>query len=279
MALSLLPCSDVRVIRAYLRALGRRFTYDVRRNPYLWFGFLWGLPVPISSMALDIALLGMGDRSLLGIVSGHPLHLFFLAHPFLFGIVFGAIGTVRRDLQQENDRLIETLRTCAMTDPLTGLYNRRHALEELTNMLHRARRSGKPVSVVLFDVDDFKPVNETRGHLEGDRALQRIARSLKSVVREGDLFGRYGGDEFLFVAEDNADGARALVERTVETVRVDTGFTLSAGIAMWPADGCTPEALIGTADARMAAVKRETKRRMRNVRQVEVEYENHGRRR
>ncbi|RPH42500.1 MAG: hypothetical protein EHM91_09325, partial [Planctomycetota bacterium] len=87
-----------RTIERYVRALGQPFTYDLRRNVYLWFGFLWGVPVPIFSLALDCSL-GAAGRGPWEALLEHPVHLFFLAHPFLFALTFGAMGDVRHSLE------------------------------------------------------------------------------------------------------------------------------------------------------------------------------------
>src|SRR6516162_7906850 len=98
-----------KIVRSYLSAFGRTFTYDVRRNVYLWFGFLWGIPVPIVSLALDWDLSVAPGWTLANAIASHPIHLFFLAHPLLFALVFGAMGTVRHHLQEENEQLIQSL--------------------------------------------------------------------------------------------------------------------------------------------------------------------------
>src|SRR5688572_10529982 len=117
-----------KTIRTYLAAFGRPFTYDVRRNFYIWFGFLWGIPVPIMSLALDCTLSALPDRTLFEAILQHPIHFFFLAHPILFALVFGAMGTVRHRLEEHNEELIRSLTNLATTDALTGLHNRRYVL-------------------------------------------------------------------------------------------------------------------------------------------------------
>lgn len=253
------------LIKTYLRAFGQSYTYNPGRNLYLWFGVLWGLPIPFFSLYLDWGLGGSTGRSLAGVLANHPIHLFFLVHPLLFGIVFGGMGTVRRNLEEDNEKLIETLTELATTDPLTGLYNRRFVLEELKNMLLRSHRTGAPAGVVLFDLDNFKEVNDRQGHFAGDRVLRDVGASLKSVLREGEVLGRYGGDEFLLVLQGDATAARRLADRALNAIWDGVRQRATAGVASRPEDGDTPEALIAAADrdlgeakARVHAVRGET---------------------
>jgi len=223
----------------WLQALGRAHTYNLRRNPWLSAGFLLGM------MAMILPLAG----------EERPARLFsllFLAHPVLFGLLFGAIGTIRRDADLLHERELRTLSGLAMTDPLTGLYNRRYVEEELKNMLHRAERTGEPVSVVFFDLDHFKQVNQKQGHQGGDVMLKLVAEALQSVLRQGEILGRYGGDEFLLVVAADLPYATNLVDRAVAAVRLWTRQSLSAGIARSMDDGTTPAELIAFADARLA---------------------------
>jgi diguanylate cyclase (GGDEF)-like protein len=246
----------VKIISTYLTAFGRSFTYDPRRNVYLWFGLLWGLPVPIFSIVLDLSLGGPGRRDPWVAVGQHPIHLFFLAHPVLFALVFGAMGTVRHELEAENRKLIDKLTGLATTDALTGLHNRRYILEELQKSIHRSERSHEPFWVVLFDLDQFKQVNDQRGHGAGDIVLRGAAGALSSITRQGDVLGRYGGDEFLLIAYGELPSAMDLAERANEAVQQRTGLSVSAGVARFPDDGMTPQALVEAADLLLAGTKR-----------------------
>ncbi len=246
----------VKIIRTYLGAFRRAFTYDARRNVYLWFGFLWGLPIPLFSILLDLSLAGVGGRGPLDAIGQHPIHLFFLAHPVLFALVFGAMGTVRHELEAENSRLIGELTGLATTDPLTGLHNRRYVTDELQKAIHRSERSGEGFAVVLFDLDKFKQVNDERGHAAGDVVLRAAAHALQGVTRQGDVLGRYGGDEFLLLAYGDPTSAMALAQRADEAVRQRTGLSVSAGVARFPEDGVGPESLVAAADILLVSTKR-----------------------
>lgn len=235
-----------------LQALGRAYTYNLRRNPWLRAGLLLGLIVTILPLAAEGILSRHPGGNPLEALLAHPFRLFFLAHPVLFGLIFGALGTVKRDRDLAFERERMTLSGLAMTDPLTGLYNRRYVEEELKNLLHRAERSGEPVSVVFFDLDHFKEVNQRQGHRGGDLVLKMVAEALQSVLRQGEILGRYGGDEFLLVVAADLPYTANLVDRAVAAVKLWTRLSLSAGVARSRDDGTTPEELIAVADARLA---------------------------
>jgi diguanylate cyclase (GGDEF)-like protein len=241
-------------IRSYVRAFGLGFTYNLRKNHYLWFGFLWGIPIPIVSLALDCNL-GPAGRTPFAAILEHPVHFLFLAHPVLFALTFGAMGTVRHKLEEENARLIQSLTDLATTDLLTGLHNRRYVLGELDKALQRSRRTGHRFSVVLFDLDGFKQINDTQGHTAGDAVLKQAATALQGICREGDVLGRYGGDEFLLVAFGEPPDQDTLPARADQAVNRNAGLGTSAGIAHFPEDGDTEDALISCADRHLAANK------------------------
>jgi diguanylate cyclase (GGDEF)-like protein len=234
-------------------------TYDPRRNLDLWFGLIWGLPVPMFSLALDLALVPSPGRGPIDAIRDHPYQLFFLAHPLLFALVFGAMGAVRHELERENALLIDRLTMLATIDPLTGIHNRRYALEELEKSTHRSVRTRTPFGVVIFDLDGFKRVNDERGHPAGDAILRAAAEALRSVIRQGDVLGRYGGDEFILVAHGPLPETDVLVQRAREAVMKETGLGVTAGVARFPDQGETPDELIAAADGLLL----ETKRRRR----------------
>jgi len=123
------------------------------------------------------------------------------------------------DLQEELLQAREALREQATHDSLTGLLNRAAILETLHTELSRSRRESQPVALLMVDLDRFKLVNDTYGHLAGDAVLREAARRMMSAVRRYDAVGRYGGEEFLIVLPGcEADGARVQAERVRKAV-------------------------------------------------------------
>ena len=150
----------------------------------------------------------------------------------------------------------------AVTDSLTGLYVRRYFMVKLQEELHRAERYNNILSIVMADLDRFKKVNDTYGHDVGDRVLKAIGKFLQQNIRDVDVVGRYGGEEFvLMIPEAAKDAAYSLSERlrkNLSEVKFENlpPITISLGIATYPQDGKDAEDLIRKADAAMYAAKR-----------------------
>ncbi len=145
-----------------------------------------------------------------------------------------------------------------VTDPLTGLRNRRAFLDRLDEESDRAARYGTPLSLVMIDVDHFKTLNDTRGHVEGDGALREIGETISAHSRSTDLVARYGGEEFVVILPgEDIDGAAVLAERFRRSVEhAEWGghrLTISLGVATMACGGA--EELIRHADAAMYRAK------------------------
>ncbi len=159
-------------------------------------------------------------------------------------------------------RLHEQLRNLAATDSLTGLANRRAFLDRLVAEIARSRRAGYALSIVLLDLNTFKGVNDSYGHVVGDQILIRVAQTLMLNVRASDLAARFGGDEFILMlpettgAEVDAQLARIkTIEVALPHQKGGQLLTFSWGIASFSADGQEPERLLQVADNRLYLMK------------------------
>jgi diguanylate cyclase (GGDEF)-like protein len=171
---------------------------------------------------------------------------------------------VLRRALTERDDLAARLRHLAYHDDLTGLANRAKFLERVTGALARGRRTGRPPSVIVIDLDGFKPVNDAHGHRAGDALLRELGHRLSSCVREVDLVARLGGDEFAILLEETgADHIAALVGRVATAVRqpvrlgpVEVSVSASIGTATGDGPAEEWESLVHRADLAMYAEKR-----------------------
>lgn len=159
------------------------------------------------------------------------------------------------------------LKKMALTDALTQLPNHRAVVDQLEKELERARRYGRPFSLLFFDADRFKHVNDTHGHAVGDAVLRQISSRANSVLRGGDMLGRFGGEEFvLLLPEADADTARQVAERVrteiaarpIATAEVPGGIamTISVGVGTYLQDGQQVKELLSQADEAMYVAKR-----------------------
>jgi diguanylate cyclase (GGDEF)-like protein len=162
------------------------------------------------------------------------------------------------------DRATSELADQARRDPLTGLLNHQAFSDVLALEVERARRYDHGLTIVFFDLDRFKEINDTLGHMEGDRVLHRIGTLASSMLRGSDVAGRMGGDEFavLLLETDRHAGERfrrRLGEGVAEMAvrhELPGGFALSAGCAHFPTDAAEPDALLRLADADQYEAKR-----------------------
>jgi diguanylate cyclase (GGDEF)-like protein len=172
----------------------------------------------------------------------------------------------------ENVDLHELVQRQAVTDELTGLFNHRRFQEVIASEVERARRFGHSLGLIMLDIDDFKQVNDTFGHQQGDLVLREIGRVLRESSREIDLPARYGGEELaVALPETSLDGAYNLAERIraaiaqLEIPRTDGRGTLpvtaSFGVAALPESAAERRSLIGAADAALYRAKRGGKNR------------------
>jgi diguanylate cyclase (GGDEF)-like protein/PAS domain S-box-containing protein len=175
--------------------------------------------------------------------------------------------TDRKKEEEERKQLIRSLNHLSITDSLTGLFNRRALNDMLTHEIDRASRYNTDLSLILCDVDNFKAINDTHGHTAGDRALQKVAETLKNSLRRADILGRYGGDEFMIILpETGLEGAKSLAEKVriaVEGLELELELpgqkAISLSLSLGVASCCEPleniDTLVSLADTALYASK------------------------
>jgi len=182
--------------------------------------------------------------------------------PALMGLVLDV--TERARAEREIQKLQERLRDESIHDPLTGLHNRRYLEETLDRELVAAKRSQHPLTVIMGDLDHFKAINDSFGHLAGDEVLRAFGDLLKRSARGSDVCCRYGGEEFLLVlpqmtaekAAERAEQLRSdLAARPIVFGAFSIAVTASFGVASFPRHGPSGDALIGAADKALYAAK------------------------
>lgn len=166
----------------------------------------------------------------------------------------GRIGDLEARLSDQRSELTELVHM----DQLTRLFNRRYLLRTIAAEVNAARRHGLPLSLLLIDLDNFKTINDTHGHAAGDEALRATSAILRARLRDTDIVGRWGGDEFLaLLPNSTSDAAQLVASDLVSAVRDLAEFpelTLSVGCAVWSGDD--PAHLVDRADTALYEVKR-----------------------
>ncbi|WP_457567202.1 sensor domain-containing diguanylate cyclase [Desulfurobacterium sp.] len=172
-------------------------------------------------------------------------------------------NTVMKELEVKN----KEIKKLADTDELTGIYNRRKILEELEREITRTQRYGNPLSVIIFDIDFFKEVNDTYGHLMGDKVLREIAQTVKRNIRKPDSFGRYGGEEFLIILpETDISGGVKFAEKIRKLIEnhpfpIDRKITISLGVTEYKYED-TIDTILARADRALYLAKESGRNRV-----------------
>ena len=209
-----------------------------------------------SQTAAGVAIVVLAAATPDLVLSNHPL-----PDPGLVLLVLllslGVLVVLRERLERE----CRALRRSALSDPLTGIANRRSLLSRIEYEIIRHGRGGRGFALVMIDLDGFKGLNDRFGHPAGDDLLRDVAAALQHTVRAQDTAARMGGDEFCVLApETDGPGIPKLEARVLRAVASVTAgvdsLQASVGTASFPADGASPEALLQAADARMFGAKR-----------------------
>lgn len=177
-------------------------------------------------------------------------------------IAAATIGATQRELTSRTGTLASETEAnfrLAVTDPLTGLYNRRFMSDILGRLVARSERDGRPLSVIALDVDGLKQVNDSQGHAAGDALLRVAGDAIREGRRAEDIGVRVGGDEFIVVLAETGEADARVVAERIRSFFIrrigDARAGLSHGIAVW-APGTSVEALLGAADASLYGAKR-----------------------
>ena len=185
--------------------------------------------------------------------------------------------------KQTHDRIRKlqlTLEQMVVSDPLTGLHNRRFLMDRLLQEMQRSDRHGEPLAFAMIDLDGFKTINDLYGHVLGDKVLRAVGNAISRSIRVSDIAARYGGDEFaVILPQTPPEGAMRVCERLLRAIS-EAGFqddsgkifrvTASLGLAYYPADDVeTPEDLVHSADGALYGAKRSGKNRYSAVRPMQ----------
>ena len=162
----------------------------------------------------------------------------YIAKPFNNELLLSRIKT-----NAKNYILLNEVKQLAITDVLTSLYNRRHTMERLEDEIEKSKRYENPLSVMMIDVDYFKRINDEFGHLSGDVVLKKISESITKTLRDFDIVGRFGGEEFLVILPntsiDDAYAAAERIRKNVESLKLsknDISLSVSIGVCQWSGD-------------------------------------------
>ncbi|HYO58782.1 GGDEF domain-containing protein [Archangium sp.] len=193
--------------------------------------------------------------------------------PLRSGDLIKVGGSIFKFLTGDNVELQyhETIYTLTIVDGLTGVNNKRYFLEYLEREMGRCHRYGRPLTLMMFDIDFFKKINDVHGHLAGDYVLRELAQTIKRMVRKEQCFARYGGEEFsLVIPEDGLEKARVFAEKIRHTIEEkqfvfenqEIPVTLSLGVADMTAGMVEPLQFIKVADENLYKAKKAGRNRV-----------------
>jgi diguanylate cyclase (GGDEF)-like protein len=256
-------------VEEFLAAARRCYSYDLRKNLYIWFGFLWGLPIPVVTFSLQAHYVdNQSLAALLATILTTPLQWFFLLHPVLFAAIFGILGTIKSEKESRIADMMARLEKSAIHDPLTGLKNRRYFAHIFHDECARSLRREEALTLLFLDLDHFKKVNDNHGHHFGDLALQATSKYLQQQVRPYDTVVRWGGEEFIILLRaTDEEAAIHFSERVRIGIQSELGgdlpfsLTISIGLSQYQ-DNDTLESLTDRADRALYHAKQTGRNRV-----------------
>jgi diguanylate cyclase (GGDEF)-like protein len=218
--------------------------------------------ISVVYLVISIAWIGGSDWILSTLFpSNFPIISLYKGWVFV-AITALMLHALMRSEARKRDRIEGDLRSLAVYDSLTGLFNRTCFIETLEKAIALAERDGSSVGVIFLDLDGFKAVNDRYGHHVGDELLIEVGKRLIELTRTADSAARFGGDEFVLLVHNDASGTEVLARRLVEAMRrpfdlrgVVVSITASAGYALFPEHGRQGKQLLRLADMAMYRVK------------------------
>lgn len=228
-----------------------------------------GVAILLITLAVIVAGPGIMSRTAYTIAEAAAV-LAYAAYGIYLGVhVRSTHVNLERAYSGHLEELSQRLRTMAYRDALTGLYNHRYFYEQLSHEVERSIRYAQPLAVLLMDMNNFKGINDTFGHLIGDKFLSLVGQVITRQIRASDIGARYGGDEFVLIlpnttveeAQLTAEKLALAVEHAAAMSASDEMVKLgiSIGIAICPDDSKTPGELLQLADSRLYDVKAQRK--------------------
>ena len=221
------------------------------------------ISIPLKLNDRTIGILNIADKITGEVFSENDLRL-------LTSIgAYASVAIERSKFYKKN----EELKKISITDSLTGLLNRRYFQERISEEIERSRRHVLPLSLIIIDIDDFKAINDSYGHMAGDEALKILARCLRNCIRTIDVAARYGGEEFtMILPQTSKSDALVIADRVCKEVRkldlplqretLRTSLSVSVGLATFPEDSDTLEGLIRNTDIALYQAKTQGKNRV-----------------
>jgi diguanylate cyclase (GGDEF)-like protein len=254
-----------------------RFTGNVD-SVFVSFFYFYLVVIPLAQINFKIYETVLSE---LFIISSYPLFLSLLGkinNPiklywqiafmiFLSATIFIFYLIIKRE-NHKLSKLSRQFYELSIKDPLTGLFNRRFFYEILEREIEKSRRKEKVFTIAIGDLDNFKKINDTFGHLEGDRILTEVAQIIKDNIRKYDIAARLGGEEFaILLPETTKEEALAIIDRLREEIcrrnlcEGNKKLSISFGLSSFPEDGQTLDTLLSRADRALYDAKRQGKNR------------------